>query len=69
MKVYLFNVDSGLYAGEDFCVAGEARVEEGITVKAPPEQHPGKVRVYDRAAGTWKLVPAADLRARVNDHD
>ena len=69
MKVYLFNVDGGLYAGEDFCDAGHAREEDGITTKAPPEPHPGHIRVYDQAAGNWKLVPAADLRARANDHD
>jgi hypothetical protein len=68
MKVYLFDVKSGIYEGEDFCDAMEAREEEGITAKAPPEHKPGQIRVYDRNVGTWKLVPA-DLWAKVNGHE
>ena len=57
MKVYLFNVASGLYEGEDFRDAGEVREDDGITSLAPPVYKPGQVPVYDRTRRSWQLVP------------
>lgn len=58
MRVYLFNVDNGLYEGEDFCDLKEAREEEGITTLSPPAKRSGEVPVFDRNAGCWKLIPS-----------
>lgn len=64
MRVYLFDIDSGLYAGEDYCDAKEVKEEEGITVLSPPNRQPGDVPVFDRNAGNWKLVPVQSPEKR-----
>ena len=69
MKVYLFNVENGMYAGEDFCDAREALEDEGMTAMPPPEHRPGHIFIYDRTARTWELVPAAVLRNREKRND
>jgi hypothetical protein len=70
MKVYLFNVDSGLYQGEAFRDAREISEDEGMTTLPPPEYHrTGHVPIYDRTVGTWKLVPVADLMTGENGND
>jgi hypothetical protein len=66
MKVYRFNVDNGVYEGEDFCDDMEVLEAEGITTMPPPEHPPGHILIYEGTVGTWKLVPTADLRRRVN---
>lgn len=62
MKVYLFDVDSGLYEGEDYGEPSELNEREGITALAPPLSQPGQVPVYDRSLCNWKLVPSDRLR-------
>ncbi|GAM10745.1 hypothetical protein OR1_03042 [Geobacter sp. OR-1] len=64
MRVYLFDVDSGLYAGEDFCELKEVQEEDGITILSPPTGQPGVVPVFDRNSGNWKLVPGDSLEKR-----
>jgi hypothetical protein len=56
MRVYLFNAESGLYEGEDYCESKEIREEDGITTLSPPNKESGKVPVFDRNVGNWKLV-------------
>lgn len=67
MKVYLFDIDSGLYQGEDFLDPREVNEAEGVTKLAPPGPSCGYVPVYDRALGNWKLVPTVSL-GKVRDH-
>ena len=69
MKVYLFNIASGLYEGEDFRDSGEVREDEGITSLAPPENLPGQVPVYDHTTANWKLLPIDSLRKAVKGND
>jgi hypothetical protein len=64
MKVYLFDVDSGLYEGEDYSESEELDEREGITTLAPPVGQPGQVPVYDRSLGDWKLVHSDSLRGK-----
>ncbi|MEI6213792.1 MAG: hypothetical protein WCP10_06770 [Desulfuromonadales bacterium] len=56
MKVYLFDVSSGLYEGEDYVEPNEVNVDEGITDIAPPVNISGQLPIYDRSLGNWKLV-------------
>ena len=70
MKVYLFDVASGLYEGEDFHESGEVNESNGVTRIAPPEnRRPGQVPVYDRSVGGWRLVSIDSLRKRVYGND
>jgi hypothetical protein len=69
MKVYLFNVTSGLYEGEDYRDAAEMREDDGITSLAPPVYQPGQVPVYDRNRGIWQLRPIELLRKAVQRND
>ena len=65
MKVYLFDLDSGLYEGEDYREAREIS-DDGITSIAPPVNQSGQVPVYDKELGNWKLVPISSLRKAEN---
>ena len=64
MRVYLFDVESGLYAGEDYCELKEVHEEDGITFLSPPSRQPGLVPLFDRAVGNWTLVPSNSLEKR-----
>ncbi len=67
MKVYLFNVDNGLYEGEEFRSPAELEGAEGVTREAPPPYEAGTAPVYDRNLGRWRLVPVASLRQGATD--
>ncbi len=69
MKVYLFDVTSGLYEGEDFVDPKEVRADEGITQLAPPAGEQGQLPVYDRDLDNWKLVPIASLKESEKGND
>ena len=56
MKVYLFNPDDGLFAGEDYCDPREVDESEGMTLQPPPARIPGTVPVYDRTSSCWRTV-------------
>ena len=69
MKVYLFNVESGLYEGEDYRDTNEVVESDGITCTAPPDNKPGCAPVYDRAIGQWNLFSITDLNGKGKDND
>lgn len=62
MKVYLFNVENGLYEGEDFRAGAELDESEGVTNQAPPQCERGTVPVFDPTIGSWKAVAVASLK-------
>lgn len=66
MKVYQFNTETGVYAGELF--EDESRLEyvEGVTTVAPPSHEKGQVPVFDSQERSWKVLPFADLNAARN---
>jgi hypothetical protein len=61
MKVFLFEVESGFYVGEDFDSHRDAMEEEGVTSVAPPVTGPGEVAVFDRSACCWRVMRINDL--------
>ena len=69
MKVYLFDVESGLYEGEDYWNPEEVAESEGITSIAPPTINPGSVPIFDKSASSWKLVSVAEFKCRSTNHD
>ncbi len=61
--VYLFDVNSGIYAGEceiDCTPEGYYSLQSGMTEEAPPECPPGFLA--RRGMMGWELVAAEDLR-------
>jgi hypothetical protein len=62
MKLYLFNPESGVYAGETFDERGIMNRDEGVTAIAPPEFARGQVPVFDRVTGGWSIFPIATVR-------
>ena len=60
MKIYLFNLETGVYLGEDF--ADEAPMQRGVfvlppdaTAIAPPEGGRGHILVFDVDAQCWEV--------------
>ena len=66
MRVFLFDTESGLFSGEDFCDPKDIHEDEGITTLPPPVRQPETVPVYDRATGAWKLVPMQAVEGRTD---
>ena len=62
MKIYLFNVENGLYQGETFEEAGMLEYVEGVTVVAPPLYEAGQVPVFDDEQNGWKVMPVSLVR-------
>ncbi|WP_129127615.1 hypothetical protein [Geomonas oryzae] len=62
MKVYLFDISSGLYLGEDYWDSRDVLEAEGATNLAPPKVRYGQLPVYDRSVRKWKLVPIGSLQ-------
>jgi hypothetical protein len=60
MRVYLYDAESGLYEGEDFCDDRELNENDGITTLAPPTVMLGHVAVFDAELRRWKQVPIAE---------
>lgn len=57
MKVYLFNIENGVYEGELFEEVDRLVNEEGITTMAPPDYEHGQVPVFDRLKKEWAVIP------------
>ncbi len=66
MKVYLFNIESGLYEGETFEEAAMLQHEEGITPIPPPNYEQGQVPVFDRRKNNWAVIPVTIARQLLN---
>lgn len=66
MRVFLFDTESGLFSGEDYCDPKDVTEEEGITLVPPPVRSPETVPVFDRTAGDWKPVPVKAVGGRTN---
>lgn len=62
MKVYLFNAENGLYAGETFEDAGMLVEDEGMTTIAPPACSCGQVPVFNRERQRWELISVSIAR-------
>jgi len=62
MKVYQFNPESGVYAGELFEEGEMLKYVEGITAIAPPSHGPGLVPVFDPEKQAWDTMPASLFR-------
>ena len=61
MKIYLFNLETGMYLGEDF--ADEAPMGRGTfvvppdaTTIAPPLVKRGQMLAFNRAAQRWDIL-------------
>lgn len=57
MKVFQFNMDNGIYAGELFEDEEQLRYVEGVTPVPPPPYENGYVPVFDRNTRAWSLLP------------
>ena len=59
MKIYLFDVETGLYLGQDYAdtssVAGICELPENATTSRPPEGGPDQVAVMNRQTMEWEL--------------
>jgi hypothetical protein len=60
MKIYLFNLETGVYQGEDFAdesprARGEYTVPPGATTVAPPEGGKGHILIFDTVAQCWEV--------------
>lgn len=66
MKVYLFNTENGLYAGETFEEADMLSYEDGITLVPPPYYEHGQVPVFDSRKNSWTVVSVAIARQILN---
>lgn len=62
MKVYLFDVKTGLYEGETFEAADIIESGNGVTHVPPPEHEQGKVPVFDRVSNSWIVIPISTVR-------
>lgn len=62
MKVYQFNRENGIYAGELFEEREMLKYVEGITTIAPPSYGPGQVPVFDPNRQVWDTMPATFFR-------
>jgi hypothetical protein len=66
MKRYLFNQESGVYAGETFDERSKINHEEGMTAIAPPDYAHGQVPVFDRQMNSWAVIPVNIARQLLN---
>lgn len=66
MRVFLFDTESGLFSGEDYCDPKDVNEDDGITTMPPPVRSPETVPVFDRCAGEWKLVPIKTIGGKTN---
>jgi len=61
MKVYPFNIETGLYAGELFEDETQLKYVEAVTTVAPPPYEKGQVPVFDSHAQSWKVLTHSEL--------
>ena len=62
MKVYLYNVKTGVYEGETFEEAATLQHEDGLTTTPPPDYEHGQIPVFDRQKNTWAVIPVSIAR-------
>jgi hypothetical protein len=62
MKVYQFNPENGIYAGELFEESEMLKYVDGITTIVPPPYGPGSVPVFDPQKQVWNTMPASLFR-------
>lgn len=63
MKIFLFNLETGYYLGEDFAdatalAAGTFEIPADATTIAPPPAQTGQVPVFDPLLQRWELRPS-----------
>jgi len=61
MKVYQFNPENGIYAGELFEESDMLKYVEGITTIAPPTYGRGTVPIFDPQKQVWDTMPASQF--------
>jgi hypothetical protein len=66
MRVYRYNIVSGLYEGADFCEDREFNENDGITTLAPPTVIPGHVAVFAAELCRWKPIPIEEFEKAGN---
>lgn len=66
MKVYLYNVKTGVYEGETFEEAATLQHEDGLTIIPPPECGQGQLPVFDRQKEAWAVIPVSIARQLLN---
>ncbi len=67
MKIYLFNLETGSYLGEDFVDEASAKrgaftLPSDATTIAPPRVGPGEIPVFDLSSQSWKVSAVSGLR-------
>ncbi len=62
MKLYQYNMESGVYAGELFGESGIIQSGEGITAIAPPPYEQGQVPVFNLTHNRWEILSTATVR-------
>ncbi|MBJ6724479.1 hypothetical protein [Geomesophilobacter sediminis] len=71
MKIYLFDPETGIYQGEDFCdppsMTATRELPSGTTTVSPPSYGPGLVPVFREGLRSWELVSNMTLKAQVRD--
>ncbi len=66
MKVYLYDLKTGVYEGETFEEADMLQYEDGLTATSPPDCEHGQVPVYDRQKNSWTVIPVSIARQLLN---
>ena len=62
MKIYQYEPESGVYAGELFEDDGNIQYDEGVTMMSPPSYEAGQVPVFNMAQNKWELLPVEAVR-------
>ena len=55
MRIYFFDIETGIFQGEEYEYDEKARYLEGATTIAPPPYERGTVPVYKREDRCWTL--------------
>lgn len=66
MKVYLYNVKTGVYEGETFEEAATLQHEDGLTIVPPPDCGHGQLPVFDQQKKVWTVIPVTIARQLLN---
>jgi hypothetical protein len=57
MKIYQYEPETGVYAGELFEENVNIQYYEGVTEIPPPKYVEGEVPVFDRKTKQWEILP------------
>lgn len=66
MKVYLYDLKTGVYEGETFEEADMLQYENGLTITPPPDYEHDHVPVFDSQKDVWALIPVTVARQLLN---